>query len=51
MKQEIDAIQIINRLMPRLTYIELSVLETAISNRRYKLRQVEIEKFKEIEVL
>lgn len=49
MKQELDAIQIINRLMPTLTYLELTVLENAISTRRYKMRETESKKFKEIE--
>jgi len=49
MNPELEAVKIINRLMPSLTYLELSVLESAISTRRYKLRQVESEKFKVLE--
>ena len=47
--ESVDAITIIKRLIPTLTYLELTALGSAIDSRRYNMRQSEIKNFKEIE--
>lgn len=50
-KPELEAIKIITRLIPSLTYLELTALENAIQSRRYNMRKAESENFKSIEVI
>ena len=46
---ELEAIKMINKLIPLLDYLELSALEIAIASRRHHMRKAESENFKSIE--
>lgn len=49
MNPELEAIKIIKKLIPTLSYLELSALESCIAQRRFNMRKAEVANFKSIE--